>query len=691
MYTNASLYALVMLFTITGFNPFILAQHNHKNDHELLLENLPESSDVTGFDYAIQLELLDHLIKNPLDLNNVSEEDLEPFFFLNETQKQAIIRHRILYGCYYAVEELQTVAELSHETASRLKIFFYVKAKNSSPLIQNRFWKTGSHTLFIKSKRQLQKTNGFLPDPANNKPLFHGGQNYFSIRYRSQLGKHIKLGMHAENDAGETFEWNKHKKGFDFVSGYIQVSKWKKIESLILGDFTVSMGQGLIMHNGFGAGKSASVMNIFKQGEVLRPYTSINEEGNLRGVSFIMSPANRLKFSIFYSAKKSDASLKKGVADSAQYYINAIQTSGYHRTENEISNKNNVHQQNAGIRATIQINRFAISLNHMSSWFSVPFRKTDELYALYHLSGTTIHNTSADFKGSVRNITFHCEAATGNNFRSAWLAGILIALDKKIDVSLLARNYNKAYQCLQCNAFGESSRSYNENGFFSGIEVRPHHQWKISAYADYWRHPWLKFQVSSPSQGSEYAIKAEHTIKRKLAVYLQYFREVKSLTATTTSQKTAIVTDAFSNKIRLHLNYSTGKNVEIRSRAEWVYYKNGNHYENGYAFFQDILYKPMASSISLTGRYMLFQNQGFSSKIYAYENDILGEYSLPFVSGIGKRAYINLRLSITKNITTEIRYAITKYAYADVQSDDTLNEVQGNIRSEMKVQLKLDF
>ena len=60
---------------------------------------------------------------------------------------------------------------------------------------------------------------------------------------------------------------------------------------------------------------------------------------------------------------------------------------------------------------------------------------------------------------------FFGESALSKNGAQAHLFGLLLSLDRKMDVSLLYRNYDKKYQCLNCNAFGESSKSQAEQGF----------------------------------------------------------------------------------------------------------------------------------------------------------------------------------------------------------------------------------
>lgn len=114
---------------------------------------------------------------------------------------------------------------------------------------------------------------------------------------------------------------------------------------MIIGDFAPSFGQGLIVHNGFGAGKTSMVMLIRKQGAVFRPYTSVNETGYFRGIANVLNLSPSLKMAWLFSNKDIDAHLSSQNQDSTQSEIVSILKSGYHRTLNELGNKQNANQK----------------------------------------------------------------------------------------------------------------------------------------------------------------------------------------------------------------------------------------------------------------------------------------------------------------------------------------------------------
>src|SRR5690606_6770562 len=111
-------------------------------------------------------------------------------------------------------------------------------------------------------------------------------------------------------DPGETFFRADNKAGFDFYSGFIHMQDLSPlIKKIEIGDYAVSLGQGLILHNGFGSGKSALVMNIKKDGQSLRPYSSVNETNFFRGGGITLTPSRNTSITAFYSRKSIDGTI----------------------------------------------------------------------------------------------------------------------------------------------------------------------------------------------------------------------------------------------------------------------------------------------------------------------------------------------------------------------------------------------
>jgi hypothetical protein len=137
------------------------------------------------------------------------------------------------------------------------------------------------------------------------------------------------------------------------------------------------------------------------------------------------------------------------------------------------------------------------------------------------------------------------------------------------------------------------------------------------------------------------------------------------------------------------MSIKVNKELELSSRAEATWFNKGkNGLDKGYLVYQDFKYKPMDLPFSLIMRYCLFDTDNFDTRIYAYENDVLYEFSFPFFYGSGQRAYTHLRYKVTRSIMIEGRYSITKFDH--LKSIGRGNDlVSGNTRSDFKLQMKV--
>ena len=116
-------------------------------------------------------------------------------------------------------------------------------------------------------------------------------------------------------------------------------------EQVTVGDFLVRVGQGLVLWQGYTTGKSENVLAISKTNQGIRPSTAVDENLFFRGAATTLN-FGKAKLSIFYSQKNDDGNVAG--TDSTGYFVTSLQTSGYHRTNSEIEDKNSVRNTNFG-------------------------------------------------------------------------------------------------------------------------------------------------------------------------------------------------------------------------------------------------------------------------------------------------------------------------------------------------------
>lgn len=685
-------YSFILILVFGIITPSVFGQDESQTNNLIsqIIEDFLESTDAENFDYNTIFENLNYYYDNPLNINKANENDLRELYLLNEIQINDFIQHRNSFGAFLSIYELQSLPSWDMGVIKSVTPFLKCEvAPADFNLDFKDAFKNGISTLFLKGKRVLEDRKGYLPNSSGEIP-YTGDPNHLYLRYRYEFGQLFKAGFTMEKDPGEPFFKNKNKYGFDFYSMFAYAKDINKTFSIVsLGDFAVSIGQGLILHNDFGAGKSSYVMNVKKAGRMLRPYSSVNEVNFFRGAGAVINVAKSLQVASFVSYKPIDASVDRDTIENTDFdAFGSIRFDGFHRTETELSNKNSIHQFNAGGKIEYKIRDFKVALNGLYTSFDASLMRDDALYRKFLFNGQSLINTSLDYTWRYKNLTFFGEGALSGNGGKAQIHGVLMGLDRKLDVSAVYRNYEPDYQVLNANAFGESTQPINEKGFYLGMEIRPFKGVTISAYADVWSHPWVAYRRDGITDGNELLLKLAYTQKRKLDFYIQYRIEKKQLNSNNESiidypeQQTL-------QRLRFHLSYKLTKEWEIRDRAEFSFFSKSEK-SSGFLMYQDVVYKPIAKPYSFTARYAIFDVNSFDARIYAYENDILYEFFIPFFQNRGSRFYINSRLRLGRNYTWEFR--IGKTYFENVDEIGSGNElIKGNSRTELKTQLKIRF
>ena len=683
--------AFVVCFS-SIYNGF--SQNKAQNDNFQLSENilliieeyLESAEDDSAVDVLELYEQLEDIYNHKLDINRLSSNDLSQLRLLSDVQINNFMVYKNNYGPFISIYEIQSIPLFDIETINRIRPFITLEKEGLEYAFNIKNAMNGAdHELLLRSQRNLEtlagsiEDNGFLGDPYR----------YF-LRYRLSNGKNFKFGILAEKDIGEEFFAGSNKVGFDFYSYYLSIRDINKsIRHIVLGDYTVSMGQGLILHNQFGGGLSSFTTNIKRTNGAFRQYTSRNEVNYFKGAGVGLEINRNITADIFVSRNKIDGTLRDQDDDGIFDSFSSIDMSGNHRSDREVSKQDQITRSSFGGILQFERNSTRISINVLSDNFDKPFERTVRLDNIFFPREKKYTNVSVDYSHIWHGVNLFGESAFSGNGGWAHLFGMLLSVDPRLDFSLIYRNYAPDYVSITPNSFGQGSNSQNEKGVYVGLEFRPGRNLIINAYADHWRNPWLKFLVDSPGNGSDYLLKVTYFKKRKYNGYLLFKTESKPKNSRLEAPIDFITPERVS-KLRLHFGNKVSKSLELRNRIEISRFKNDNENFKGLMIYQDVLFRSINSPLSFTSRVMWFNIEDFDARIYTYENDVLNDFFVPFYSGKGLRYYLNLRYKVNRKMTTELRWAQTRYRDREVISSG-LTEIQGNVITGVKAQVRFRF
>ncbi len=659
------------------------------SDVEQQMENLTERLETETEDDSF-LQSLIQFKKNRLNLNTADAGDLRELKFLTDLQIQNLLLYRKLLGNFINIYELQAVPTLDIESIQR--IFPYISVGSPVTIGQdlNGRLTQGQHSLLVRAQQVLEKSEGFAR-PVSITNRYPGSRQRVFFRYKYVYRNLLQYGLTGDKDAGEQFFKGNQKNGFDFYSFHLFARKLGPVKLLALGDFTVNMGQGLIQWQSLAFKKSIDITNVKRQADILRPYNSATEYNFNRGMGVTFG-IGKIALTAFGSIRNIDANLQTDTFATANDFVSSILSTGFHRTPSEVAKRNTIQQTAFGGNISFNTVRFHLGANAINYEFSAPLVRDLQPYNQFAIQGKTWRNYSVDYSYTYRNMHIFGEAALDKYSSKAFLSGLIISLDARVDGSLVYRNIQQTYQALYANAFTEGTYPTNEKGLFAGLAIKPSAALRIDAYADLFSFPWLRYRVDAPTQGSDYLVQLTYRPNKQVEVYSRFKNEDKAINITGLNLPTRQFFYRPRKNWRTQVSYKISRSVTLRNRIEVLWYdpQVAERQEQGFLTFFDVGYRPFGLPFSSTARLAFFETNSYDSRIYAYENDVLYSFSIPAFFDKGVRYYININYDLTRKLTCWVRFAQTINP-GKTSVGSGLDKIAGDRRSEMKLQIMYNF
>jgi hypothetical protein len=676
-----------------------------ENILEQKIETLAEDAEDTEIDFTLIFDELLYYVEHPINLNRTNRDELHNLHVLNDFQINNLFIHIENYGKLMTIYELQAIPGFDLQTIQRLIPFVKVSADIDAPrLTFKEMMKNGQHQLIARHHVVLEDQKGYMPIDdstlaANPNARYLGSQERIYARYRFNYGNKISWGFTAEKDPGEEFFRGTQKQGFDFYTGHLFIRNFGKIKALAIGDFQAQFGQGLTFWSGLAFGKSSFVMNIKRNPGGLRPSGSVDENRFMRGAGITLGFGN-FEFTAFGSHKRIDANtitlmdtveIGDEIIIFEDQVITSFQTSGLHRTPRELERRNTLSETIYGGRAAYRKRNINIGIIAARNEFGGILQRNLTFYNQFEFNENKNTNLGVDYNYIFRNINFFGEVARSENGAIAYVNGLLMSVDPKLSVVLHQRNYTKDYQSVYSAALAENTRNANEQAVYIGMNFLPVQKVSLNAYYDRFVFPWMRFQVDAPSHGTDVLVQMNYAPSKKTDIYIRFRQRDRFRNSPENIDDIDPIVGTLQSNYRFNIAYQLTPVIRMRSRVEWIEYQIGERpRESGYLMYQDLIYKSMKSPFQFNLRYALFDTDSWNTRIYTYESDVLYAFSIPPFYLRGSRVYAMVRYIFKRNIDLWVRYSQTYYYNRNVIGTG-LEEIQGNTRSELKVQLRYRF
>lgn len=656
-----------------------------------IYEQVSENSD-TEIDFTSFYEDMIYYSENPINLNKTTKEELEKLQFLSDIQVDNILHYLYRYAPLNTIYEMQLIDGLDMTDIRMLLPFVMLGeagARKETLRLKDVF-KYGKNELYLRLDRGLETKEGyrFIPEEEQqaeekNARKYVGDPFYNHIKYRFRYRDRIAFGVTAEKDAGEQF-WGDHNKGYDFYSAHVELKNFGKLKTLVLGDYRANFGQGLVLRTDFSMGKSSYVMQVNPRSSGLKKYTSTDEYNFFRGAGATVSLGN-LDITGFYSNKLIDG-------DTIGGQFASVKIDGLHRTINDLNRKRNVSQQVIGGNVTYTYSWLQVGATALYNSFDHSLEPRPANYNKFYFRGKEQTVGSVNYRVRAGKLNIFGETALSDR-EGAWatINGLNFSPISRVGLVALHRYFSKEYDTFFATTFSESSRVNNETGFYIGTEVRPIKYWKVSAYIDSYRFPWMKFGIDEPSIGKDYLVQVDYAPKRNVNMYWRFKFEEKMSNYSDTVTTMPLVLPQQKWAARYLLNYSFGRFSFKNQLDVNSFYDEVNPVSYGYSALQDVSYEFVRVPLRIDLRFHIFDAMNYENRLYTYEKDVLYAFSVPMNYGMGSRYYVNLRYELNQNISFWLKLAQTVYADERATISSSNEEIQGNRKTDLRFLMRWKF
>ena len=672
---------IVLCVAFIGLNNDLMGQDTPNQQGELHIDNwtdILEEIAEEGLDSREWSEVLSELHENPIPLNESTQEMLESIPFLSDYQIENLAYYLFRYAPMVSMSELLLIDGFDDKTIKWIKPFVCLgksTVQQTPPTIQKigRYGKQTLRTTFgrdLKLKFGSKDTvNGYLGDP-----------NSFNLRYEFNYKNNYQFGILLDKDPSEPV-WNRKTNRMDRIALHLVLKDQKRIKKLIVGEYTLRFGQGLICNNDFNMGKGSPGSSPESMGSTIKRHFSASTSPFFQGVA---AQINLIPYRIdskkkwvvgvdltmFVSSRNLDSNTENG-SFSTQYYT------GLHRTDAELKTSSNLKQKAYGSRLSLRITNLAIGLNVIETRYNANRKQGAGLWNCYTPTGNSFYNASVDLRAHWSKLQLYSEVASDTRFRLAAIGGFSLQANSRFQLSMLFRLYDRKYHAEFGSAFSEGGKVSNEQGFYTTVAFQPFKQLAVKASCDMYRFPWLRQVANAPSVGTETCIQLEKAFGSK---NLLIFRiKTKQAESTVQNENSAIRYIIPTIKNQFRLTYSTSStNWSTKATIDMNRYSEQGKASFGWAMAQDLGYQT-TKGFGIYAHFCLFQTDAYANRIYLFERSLPGSFSIPMLYGEGMKNSVYLSVPI-KQIQAKLKY--------DWKSDDPLHSES---RSMLTIQLSRKF
>ena len=416
-----------------------------------------------------------------------------------------------------------------------------------------------------------------------------------------------------------------------------------------------------------------------------RRHYSTNEHDFFRGVAATFVWKNWTAH-LFYSRRKADASTDSTI-------ITSFKTDGLHRTENERNKRQMATIQTIGTNIRYATSGFHIGLTALTYDFGHhTVEPPAEPYNRYLFRGNRNMNASIDYMVRINTLKWYGETALSRNGAWATLNALQWTPASSVSGVILYRRYAADYQAYFAHAFSQSSGIRNEEGVYIGWALTPPvGYWKISGYADFYRFPWMKFGIDTPSSGTDCLLQADYSGLEHAAFFVRYRYRKHESNHTEEKRPETEVLPVRHHRLRAQMLYHPHPEWSWKAAVDAsLFIPEAKTTSHGWMISNAIEWKPRKRPLQTDLFIACFRTDDYQNRIYSYEKNLLYAFNSASFYGKGMRLSTVLRYSVIDRFVIAAKIGWTHY-FEGEHIGSGLETIEGRNRTDVHAMIRWKF
>ncbi|MDR2887388.1 MAG: hypothetical protein LBV26_05220 [Bacteroidales bacterium] len=583
------------------------------------------------------IEMLYELYENPVSLNTADEDEMLRLFFLSDFQVKVLHEHVRLSGKIVSLYEIAALPGFNRDVATMMGIFITLDDNNAAGQNSRGRW------------RNRILTNVIFKDGETD-TAWLGPPSRVLTKYRFSSGG-FSGGITAEKDPGESF-LNGSPPMPDMFSGHLAWDGEGTVKKIIVGDFSARFGQGIVLNTGIAHGLSLHSPGLMVSRSLVKPYTSTDENSFFRGVATEISFKN-VSLSLLYSDNNIDATVNFG-ANGNESSVQSFYTSGLHNTRTAMKKKDVLNDRVYAANVTYSFKNTKAGALWSYETLSAPFvPETGNAEKAFSFKGALNSAGAVYYNSFIGRILLFGEISVNEALKIAAVQGLTARLSDRLAVNLLFRGYEKGFNAI--HGKGPGGASLPGTTMFGNFTFEAARHLFVSGGCEITDYGWLRYNISSPSYKTRRELRVKYTPFGRFSAETSYNCSVTTSDGEEENRIPELI-ELTARNLNTVFRYSITDRLSLGTKFYFRFVEEAS--ETGMLLAQDLNYHVSGLPLIFWLRFSVFNTEGWDSRIYVYENDLIYSYSVPAFSGEGSKNYMMISWKIRNRAELRFRYAI---------------------------------